>query len=248
MLFITTPEARPEVKTLITAAQALKWSIFNDGWRVPDRLREERGAVYGGKIFCDTIADQMNWKIVRNPSNWLATLPEEYVSRKITLMNVAEARKITNQIFVKPTIETWFKADKSLGTEIPKSWLDDIPLLVSDVMKFTSEYRCVVKHRKVITACCYYLRDKTMESRNLQAEYDLAKNYYNNHDDVVRFVSKMLDDSRVECVDSCVIDVGRFDKDKYAVFNTKPANLAEMYGCEPVAMLDAIKSSCEMAK
>jgi hypothetical protein len=246
MLLITTPNIKPEVRSLINTAQALGWSVYSDSWNIPVHLRNETGATYGEWLFCETVASQLNWKLIRNSLDWLANLPIEYVNRNIKFTNFSEALKITDEKFIKPADDKVFTAKVySSGSELRSSTVDiDTPVLVSDVMRFTSEYRCIVKNRKVISACCYWLHTKQMQNSRNPAEFNLAKNYDNNHADVVGFVSNMLKDGRVECVDSFVVDIGRYDKDKYAVIQENPIYASGIYGCDSVAMLDALKTAC----
>jgi hypothetical protein len=245
MLLITTPNIKPEVKSLITTAQALGWSVYNDGWRVPDRVKYEKGAVYGEPLFCETIAEQMHWTLRRNPIDWLSTLPFEYISRNIVLTDLGVARKLTEEKFIKPATDKIFDAKiYASGVDFPSSLDDDITVIMSDVMRFTSKYRCIVKNREVISECCYFLHTRPMQSNKLPEQFNLPQNYDNNHKDVITFVNKMLQDERVKCIDSFVIDVGRFDKDKYAVITDKPVHNTPIYGCDPVAVLDAIKTAC----
>src|SRR5271165_4242709 len=218
MLLITTPNIKSEVRSLINTAQALGWSVYSDGWRIPDRIKGSVGAVYGEWLFCETIADQMNWKLERNPLNWLTTLPIEYVNREIIFSNLEYARTLTTEKFIKPADDKVFIAKVyGSGKELTTALDGNIPVLISDVMRFTSEYRCVIKNREVVSCSCYWLHTKQMQSAKQPAEFNLAKNYDNNFIDVVSFVNKMLKDDRVQCIKSCVIDVGRYDKDKYTV-------------------------------
>jgi hypothetical protein len=245
MLLITTPNIKTEVRSLINTAQALGWSVYSDSWRVPDRIKGSVGAVYGEWLFCETIAEQMNWKLVRNPLNWLAKLPQEYVSRNIIFTNLGEARLLETEKFIKPADDKVFVSKVyGSGKELPKTLDDNTPVLISDVMRFTSEYRCIVKNRKVISCSCYWLHTKAMQYSKQPAEFNLHKNYDNNFNDVVSFTNKMCQDDRVKCVDSCIIDLGRYDKDKYAVIEENPIYASGMYGCDPVAVLDGLKSVC----
>lgn len=245
MLLITTPNVNPEVKNLINIAQALGWAVYNDSWKIPERIKGETGAIYGEWLFCETVASQMNWTLKRNPLNWLATLPNEYTNRNVMFSNLKEAKKLTTEKFIKPADAKVFQAKiYSSGEELNKTLDDGTPVLISDVMKFTSEYRCIVKNREVISSCCYWYRTRQMENMSQPAEFNLSKNYNNNYFEVVSFVNNMLKDEKVRCTDSFVVDVGRFDKDKYAIIGDKQTYNSNLYGCDAVAMLDAIKASC----
>lgn len=242
MLLIIPPSCSGSPQLIAKTAEALGWKIFNDGWRVPDNLRQQPGAVYGEQYFCEAIAEQMGWKLLKNPIDWIAKLPEEYIHRKVSFMKLEEARKISEERFFKPADNpTFISRIYSSGLELPINPIfNDDPVIVSDVMKFTSEYRCLVKDRQVIAACCYWLKKAGME----KAEINEQRNYENNIEVVIEFVNKLVSDIRVDMAPAVVIDVGRFKKDTYTVIGTKPVWRAAAYGCEQVAFLDAIQSAC----
>jgi len=245
MLLIVTPNYKGEVPVLAKTASALGWDIYNRGWRIPVHLLRSPGAVYGEQFFCEVIAEQMNWNLLSNPLDWLAKLPEEYVNRKITFTTLAEARKINEKKFIKPADDKCFPAQVyESGNDLPKHVvLDNTPTLVSDVVNFTSEYRCFIKDRKVTTACCYLYKHYGKEP-----EINNPANYYQNNDLVLEFMTKLLADERVECAPGSVIDVGRCKKDdealKFVVLETNPVYASGTYGCEMVAVLDAINAAC----
>lgn len=242
MLLIVTPNYKGEVPILSKTAAILGWDVYNQGWRVPEHLLKERGAVYGEQFFCEVIAEQMGWKLLNNRLDWLTTLPEEYVSRKIEFMTMSEARKIRTEKFIKPADDKCFESRiYANGDLLPKTdVLDDAPTIVSDVMKFTSEYRCFIKDRSVISMCCYLYKDYTAS----EPDINKPERYSANSEAVIEFVTRMLLDERVDCVPGSVIDIGRFKKDTYAVIESNPVYASGLYGCDTVASLAAIKAGC----
>src|SRR5271170_2486201 len=204
MLLIVTPNFKGEVPMLAKTAEILGWNVYHNGWRVPEHLRGTPGAVYGEQFFCEVVAEQMKWNLLSNSLDWLAKLPEDYTNRKITFTTLAEARKITGEKFIKPADDKAFESKVyDSGNDLPKnSVLDNTPTLVSDVLKFTSEYRCFIKNRKVVAACCYLLKSVGM----LDAAINKPENYNNNIEAVISFVNKLLEDERVPCAPGAVID------------------------------------------
>lgn len=248
MLLITTPNYRGEVSALAKTASALGWDVYNGGWRIPAHLLHEPGAVYGEQFFCEAVADQMKWKLLSNPLDWLTKLPEEYTRRSITYTTLSEARKITERKFIKPADDKCFPAKVyESGDELSKlSIIDTAAALISDVMTFTSEYRCFVKDRKITTACCYWYKHFGKEP-----EIDSPINYFANNDLVIEFANKFLEDTRIECAPSAVIDIARYKSDeglKFVVLESNPVYSSGLYGCEMVAALDSIAAACEINK
>lgn len=244
MLLILTPNNRnDEIRKLGRTAEILGWDVYysKGSWWVPENLMGAPGAVYGEQFFCEVVASQMNWSLLYNSLDWLAKLPKEYTCRNILFTKLSAARKITEEKFIKPADDKCFPARVyANGSELPPTVIDEAPVLVSDVMRFTSEYRCFIKNRNVVSTCCYYYKGVNMQ----EAKINDPTFYWTNHEAVVDFVNKMLKDDRIECVKGSVIDVGRFQKDKYAVIESNPVYASGLYGCDTVAALDAIKSAC----
>jgi hypothetical protein len=190
MLLIVEPDHKNGLPPLAKAAKALGRDVYYGGWFIPTHLMHSSGAVYGEQMFCKSVAKQMNWKLLANPSDWVSKLPEEYASKEATT--------------------------------------------------FTSKYRCFVKNRVVITACCYWKKSVKMT----EAELNKPENYINNHDAVIDFVDKMLTDKQIKCAPGTVIDVARFKKDTYTVIDSIAVWTSPIYGCDMAAVLDAISVAC----
>lgn len=237
MLLILTPNQKEDVITLRKTAEALNYDVFVSlpGWRLPTSIKGRMGIVYGEALFCEVISQQMGWSLLSNSQSWLTKLPEKYTSRKIYFTDMVGARKETEKKFFKPADMKSFEAKVyDSGKELNQnSVLDEIPVLVSDEMNFTSEYRCFVKNRQVVTACCY----------SFKKDINKKEHHLRNNDAVIGFVNDMLKDETIECAPGAVIDVGRFKKDTYAVIEANPAWASGLYGCELVAVLDVLKSS-----
>src|SRR5258708_4449513 len=249
MLLIVSWSNAGKYPLLVKTAEALGWDTQIGC--LPKDLTSSPGAVYGDPFYCSAVAKKMNWKLLNNPFDWLTKLPEEYVNRSVYLTTLSAARKLTEEKFIRP-ISNKYSFDARIyatGTELPVvgqcnlpevEIFDEIPVLVSDVMKITSEYRCVVKNRRVTTACCYYLKSFGMQ----EAQINKPENYYNNYEAVVKFLNAALQDERVECTDTAIIDVARFKKDTYTILGSSPIYSSDVYGCEIVAFLDGLKGSC----
>jgi hypothetical protein len=240
MLLIVTPNFKGEVPILAKAAEILGWEVYRSpgGWRLPEDLKGKEGAVYGELYFCEVVAQQMNWTLRSNSLGWLARLPNKYTKRNIEFMTLAEARKITEKKFIKPADDKVFPSQVyDNGDALPKQdYLDSVPVLVADKVKFLSEYRCFIKDRKVVSISCYLM----------MKEVNAAHNWYINTEPVVDFVNKMLEDDSVECAPGCVIDAGRLKNGEIAIVEDNPVYASGIYGCEIAASLDAIKASCLM--
>jgi hypothetical protein len=236
MLFIITPNVNDEILYLAKAAESIGYEVIcpSSSWKVPENMRHRPGMVYGKDLFCQVVASQMNWTLLSNSPQWITTLPHKFINREIYYTTVAEARKEKSRKYFKLTDTDHFASGiRNSGRELPTNDVfGSDGILVSDNMIFTSEYRCVVKNRTAITACCY---------RKLQ-EVNLKSNYLFNHDMIIKFVNFLFKE-KIECVPGSIIDIGKYDKDKFAIISSKTPYSSNMFGCEPIAMLNAIKAS-----
>jgi hypothetical protein len=241
MLLILPPhhEEDTQITKLAITADCLGWSIHRSpiSWRVPQELLGQDGAVYGKPYFCQVIAQQMDWELLANPTDWLTGLQEEFVRRTITISTLENARLLKEKRFVKPAEEDrFFKATVyDDGSKLPASRMfDDAPVLVSGTIPYVTEWRCFVKDRAVVSASCYRINKETNQS-------------YMWHWDVeepVKFVNKMLLDESVVCASGASIDVGKSKKGFLSIIESSPAWCSELYGCELVGTLASIKASC----
>src|SRR5271170_3418087 len=117
MLLITQPRvgtAYGEILALQIAARERGWDVLPapPGWRLDEDLIKSgvKGVPYGSQTFCEVIAMQMNWTLKANPHNWLSTLPEPYLKRKVDFMTLAEAKLLKETKFIKPADDKVFAA------------------------------------------------------------------------------------------------------------------------------------------
>ena len=242
MIIIVSSQAKSSEK-LSRAAKIVGYQSFeaDHSWKMPDNIKHALGAVYGGDLFCESVADQMGWALISNPADWVVKLPKEYISRNIYAATVKDALEIPKEkkFFVKSPSKIFKARVCEGGLTFPTTVLNDHPVLISDFMNFTSEYKCFVKDKKVVSICCYKWLN----------EFNTSAHYGKNNKEVVAFVNKLLADKRVECVSATVINVGKYGKLEdngggLAVIDSEPAYMSEIYGCEISASLDTIMSSC----
>lgn len=245
MLLITQPRAgtsHNEILALQIAARERGWDVLpaSMGWRLDEDLIKSgvKGVPYGSQTFCEVIAMQMNWKLKANPFNWLATLPEPYLKRKVEFMTLGEAKKIQERKFIKPADDKVFAAAVyNPGTLVThESIPDDTPTLVSDVVEWDIEYRCFVTPHIVRTWSNYLFYGEINDPR-----YTRMVNL--EYDDPAFFVEHMLWD--VPTVPS-VVDVGLIKGKGLAIIETNQAWASGIYGCGLNGVLDVLEASCDI--
>jgi hypothetical protein len=255
MILITQPRVgkyHNDILNLEMAAKEIGWDVLSapQSWRLDDNLIKSgiKGVPYGSSLFCETIAQQMNWNLLRNNFDWLCELPIEYTSRKIELMTLGEAKKITERKFIKPVDIKCFDAKiYESGSFAPhESISNDCPTLVSDPVEFTLEYRCFIENFKVHTWSNYIYEDHIINSK-------FWKKVPEGISHPCDFVQEMLYDigawagrpASIYNTQASVIDVGYIRDKGWAIIETNEAWASGIYGCDPIKVLKVLEKSCE---
>lgn len=117
-------------------------------WRVPERLRGHGGAhLYAGPLFADAVARELNLSLLQPAQDWLPGLDADFLGRDVRGATIAQARAIRRPVFVKPPADKLFPAKVYAdGSKLPgpDAVDDDLPVLVSDVVRFLAEFRLFV--------------------------------------------------------------------------------------------------------
>lgn len=244
MLLITQPRvghAHNEILALQLTAREFGWDVFPApaGWRLPADITNSKlnGVPYGSQTFCEVIAQQMNWTLQLNSFDWLARLPEKFLSRKVDFMTLGEAAELTETKFIKPADDKCFDAKVYEAGEFKPNEIisRQSPVLVSDIVRFDLEYRCFIMDGKVKTWSNYIYYD---EIANPKFWHTIP----NDIGPFVEFVESAVKECRIETVAS-VIDVGRIVNKGWAIIETNPAWASGLYGCDPSDALKVMNRS-----
>ncbi|MFF4349939.1 ATP-grasp domain-containing protein [Streptomyces sp. NPDC001530] len=203
-------------------------------WRVPDEWRGTRGAtLYAGPLFADAVAGELGLGLLEAPPDWLARLPYELTGRDIEFSTVAEARQLRRPAFVKPPNDKSFPARVYPdGSRLPgpDAVDDDTPVLVSDIVTFTVEYRLFLLDGEVRTGSRYFERG-ALDVAPLDDDP--------RRDEVLAFAARLAE---VGLPSAVVVDVGlpAGDTARWAVVEANAAWASGHYACDPDAALDVV--------
>lgn len=189
---------------------------------------------YGEALFGPTLAEQLGLNLLNPPEDWLVRLPFEFKHRKVTLSSLGEARKSATAAFVKPPNDKSFPADIYRGAELPTEYPDEMPVLVSEVVKWEKEFRCFILNRSL---CTYSLYSRFGD---LQRETEFASSTEEDQQ-LEEFLSKLPADSRVDLLAATVVDVGVIQDVGWACVEQNAAWGAGIYGCNPTAVLEVLQ-------
>ncbi|WP_405014185.1 ATP-grasp domain-containing protein [Kitasatospora sp. NBC_01539] len=216
-------------------------------WEVPAELAGLRPAhLYGGPLFADVASAALGVAPLEPPADWLTTLPSDLLGRRVECTTLAEARRLRRPAFVKPPVDKLFPAriyPDGSGLPGPDALDDDTPVLVSDIVAFTEEFRLFVLDGAVRAASRYAVDGALAvspsvgpDARAFAADV-LAACAHGGADGSTG--SGVGVGSGVGLPGAVVVDIGR-TADGWAVVEANPAWASGGYACDPDAVLDVV--------
>ncbi len=241
--------AYSEIMALHFAAREMGWEVYPAPvtWRMEEDFINSKptGVPYGSQLFAEIISDQLGWELSGNTFDWLTKIPIEFTKRNIIFTNTKDAKFYPERKFIKPADAKMFPAkvyesgtfDYTSNVDPKYSELvsDDCPTIISDVVEFTSEFRCFVKDQKVQTWSCYTLDGVINHEGNWR-----NPEVFEGFEPPDTFVNKMLETVHSE---PAVIDVGIIPGLGWAIIESNQAWASGIYGCDPVAALNVMAES-----
>jgi hypothetical protein len=235
-MLIFTPRHTEDTQALWKAAVHLGWRTERlTSWRIPDHLRNVPDPVlYGEALFGPSLAEQLGLVLLNPPDDWLVRLPFEHRLRHIELTTLGAARSNADSAFVKPPNDKSFPAAVYSGSELPTDYTDDMPVLVSEVVRWEKEFRCFILDRTLRT---YSLYSRYGEIQR-ESEYSSSPE---EDRELERFMSTLLADPRVDLPRATVVDAGVIEGRGWACVEQNAAWGAGIYGCNPSAVLEVLQ-------
>lgn len=237
---ILTPRFTEDAQALWRAAGLLGWDVERlASWRVPEEMCSVAEPVlYLEALMGPTLAAQFGLKLIEPPVDWLPRLPEEYRKRKVELMTLGFARGLQQPAFIKPPNDKCFPARIYLGSELPIDFPAEMPVLVSEIVDWESEFRCFLLERQLRTFSVY-LRDGELQREQGFPHTDQESK------EIQDFVADLLADNRIDFPKATVVDVGRIRNRGLAVVEQNAAWGSGLYGCDPIEVLQVIRQASQ---
>jgi hypothetical protein len=203
-----------------------------------------RPVLYVEALTAPLFAEALRLRLVEPATDAMPNLPARYRGRAIRLASLGEARRsLVEAAFVKPPNDKSFKAGVYRGTDLPAEFADDSPVLVQEIVRWRSEFRCFVLDRQVWTWSVYDRDDGSPRE-------DGYAHTPGEADAVEAFMRSLLADPGVTLPRACVVDVGQLLTGEWAVVELNAAWGAGLYGCDPDAALDvlyhAVEPECDL--
>lgn len=220
---------------LLLAASATGWeTVTCDGEQLPPAVREP--AVYATTDRATRAATALDLALLEPPFDLLARVPERFLRRRVHFARFADLSRLTGRAFVKPAdpLDKWFDAGlysdardiRTRNRDRPQA-----PVLVSEPVEWSAEYRYFVLDGRVIASSPYLALGRAVW-RGAKGEAAPGGRV------VAESVCAALG---AACPPALVVDVGRIEDRGWAVVEFNPIWSAGLLGARAENVLPALR-------
>ncbi len=226
-------------KILRKAAHDLGWKTFRlEDDSIPLWLEhgDELSAIYCTVPDAFNVAQQLDSMLLGCSSDWLVTLPEKFLKRKISVLELGNIESIKENCFIKPALGKSFEAAVRSGHQLVAQVAHlppDLLIHASETVEWEAEYRCFVKDHKVLTLSPYRRGDVRFSSYTSPLMGPRQES-----EEASAFADSVL--HSVPCPRAFVLDVGIIHGRGWAVVEPNECWGAGIYGCDPAKVLDVL--------
>ena len=202
--------------------------------QIPSGATLTNTTVHGGPDFCRRVAEALGGRVIEPAADFLPGLPRKYVSRRIDLTTLGQARLLTEPKFIKPVADKFFPAAVyESGAQLSAGLEKDTELvLVSDPVEWEREYRMFVCDNQVRTHSPYSPHGNVISTEEQSR-------------DALAFSKRVLGDPRVQLPRAVVLDVGWIRGVGWSVVEANEAVMSGIYDCDPIAVLEVLASGAD---
>lgn len=236
-VLILGPKYNRDSKLLEAEAQSIGWDV----WRfevpyIPDWVFDHEPVVYCGDIYAEFITLELDISLASPDDAVLAQLAPEYLKRAVTFVKYKNFERPTERKFIKPADQKFFKS----GIYEPEEEISGLekrqpedPILVSDVVEFTDEFRLFILDGQVETGS-QYISEKMLTGE--AATSDVSEEVKTFGEEIAQAYQEMLPRTYV-------IDIGRLATGELAVIEFNQIWASGIYGASPKMVLKCLSYS-----
>lgn len=222
------------------SAIALDWEVTRlPNWQLTSETITDP-VIYGEPLFAKIIADRLSVKLLDPDLDWLVTLPTNYLKRRVIYTTLAEARNISEIMFIKPAADKCFPARVyQSGRQLPiiEALPDDTPVLAAEPVEWEIEFRTFIQKRTLQAISSYWCRSGSTQQAD-GSWYATEREYQQ----AAEFCTEVINNSQVKLPDAVVVDVGIIKDRGWAVIEANSVYSSGLYGCDSTAVLKVIQA------
>jgi ATP-grasp domain, R2K clade family 2 len=242
MILVLGARYSDDSRLLGEAARIKGWQVVRlTSSLIPDELHQSECRVYAEGFLAEHLAHELGLVLLRPADDVLAQLEFEFAKRQVSYCRAKDFKRPTSSAFIKPADQKLFPARVYTKDE-PIDGLEhlqpDDPILVSEVVTFSREYRFFVRDRQVLTGSIYLLANEIPQVPiGYEGEGDpLWK-------DAIGFARQVVSQTKLELSRSVVLDVGLVKSGNWAVIEFNPVWASGIYGCDPLQVIECLEAS-----
>ncbi|MDB4778349.1 ATP-grasp domain-containing protein [bacterium] len=237
---ILPPRFTDDTNLVRKAAIHAGWKVERlPSWRVPEDLVGPDLVLYGEPLFAAVVADSLNLSLIEPSFDWLTTIPSRFIRRSIRFATLAQARTVDCRSFIKPADDKCFRAQVyDSGRDLPtfETLPAETPVLISNPVDWTVEFRCFVLNRRLQTLSPYSRNGDLAQGAN--GDWPASDTEIHQ---ATEFIEQVLADNSVMLPPAVVVDVGIIGDMGWAVVEANPAWGSGIYGCDPLQVLPVLE-------
>jgi len=195
-------------------------------WIKPN-VKGKRITIYGHDSFCLVLAQVLDLEMVMVRDEFIAELPNIYLSRRIFIKKFTELEDNDFPRFIKPVTPKLFKAEVFYSFNYFKKTTNVINdteyLICSEVITVIKEVRAFILNRTILDLAYYEGEGELNGARE--------------------FIDSFLEDSSIKLPHTFVLDIGFNDKDKWFVIEFNSSWGSGLNSCDPNKVIDCIREA-----
>ncbi len=240
-LLLLPPRVTDGSQALQRAALNLGWRVERlENWRPPLWLRDEHLVFYGEPLFADVVAGPLGLALLEPTPDWLTQLPGGYLRREVRAGTLAEGKRCTAPIFLKPALDKCFPAGVyASGAALPANielLPETTPVLLAEPAQWELEFRCFVLERAVAAMSPYLRAGALVEAEDGSWPASPEETAEAEH-----YIQTVLADRAIRLPPAVVVDIGRIAGRGWAIIEANAAWGSGLYGCEPERVLPVLQ-------
>jgi hypothetical protein len=233
----------PTGDALAVSARRRKWAV--DVWNgQPAPTVRSRLALYTSVDAARRIVTDYGLTLIEPSLDLLATLPPSLLLRDVRCASFGELRSLSRPWFVKPAdpLDKCFDAGvygDVRDIRVRRPIADDIPVLVSEPVEWTHEYRCFVLDGEVVASSPYL-----SHGRVAWRPFDQMREPPPLPEEARRVCRHLVETAGGALPPTVVADVGVIEGCGWAVVEFNPVWCSGVLGADPSQVLRCLARAC----
>ena len=237
----------PASPALAEAAHALKWEVlvFDQN---PSCKPKGKVTFYGGTDLALAVASRFRLALLEPPFDLLAKLPLEFRLRTVEYARFSDLGRLKAPTFVKPAdaLNKSFDAgiySSAVDIRAPKG-IDAInPVLVSEPVEWSAEYRCFISEGEIAAWSPYI-----SFGRPAWKPFGKGTLATDTPGNLKSFCKRLFSRSGVLFPPAFVMDIGLIDDRGWGVVEFNPVWCSGVLGADPGKVLAVLQRACQDAE